>query len=183
MNKVFCLGFWRTGTKSIAEALNILGYSDHRECWPVLPGIHMLAIEFLHFPATWTPYLNEIYKISDKYNAFSDTPWHFAYPHLYKKYPDADFILVTRETDALVNSCVAFDKKYAGIDDMIHAKDYYKRRYLYHNNAILEYFNNEGKDANFISIDLKDLNWNTLCNFLKKPKPDIPFPHINRILT
>ena len=67
MKKVFCIGFQKTGTTSLGEALQILGYrvhAGHRSIYKLY-----LRKEFSK--------LNQIIK---QFDAFADMPW----PLLYK---------------------------------------------------------------------------------------------------
>lgn len=79
--KIFCVGLSRTGTHSLSTALERLGYTSK------------------HFPDPF-----HIMEEAEKYDSLTDTP---VIPYMYeldKKYPDAKFILTTRNEDDWITS-------------------------------------------------------------------------------
>ena len=58
-------------------------------------------------------------------------------------------------------------------------EEVYLDTYQKHNLAVRKYFANRKED--FIELNWeKGDDWKMLCNFLKKPVLNIPFPHINK---
>ena len=97
--KVFCIGFHKTGTTSLAEALRMLGYSvtgpNFVEDKRILDQALALALE-----------------VTNRYDAFQDNPWPILYKEMDEAYPGSKFILTTRPTDRWIRSVVKhFGKK------------------------------------------------------------------------
>ena len=82
--KIFGIGLHRTGTSSLNEALNILGYRS------------------IHTPLDIYPDIDT--RIIDKYDAFTDNPIPLLYKQLDRLYPGAKFILTTRDLDSWIKS-------------------------------------------------------------------------------
>lgn len=97
--KVFVLGFHKTGTTSLARALQILGY---RVCGFISPkpGIQYSTHSRSElFETTYKPFLSA-------YDAFEDTLWFMFYEKLANDYPDAKFILTVRPEESWYKSMV-----------------------------------------------------------------------------
>ncbi|GJJ15804.1 hypothetical protein Clacol_010082 [Clathrus columnatus] len=113
--KVICLGLGQTGTSSLMDALEMLGFG---------PCYHMKVVLQNQDPneiKTWTDLgqgnvtsdivavglepicrlgsttLDDIRTLLKDYNSIVDYPPAIYYEELYKAYPDAKFILTTRE--------------------------------------------------------------------------------------
>lgn len=93
--KVIGAGFGRTGTKSLQEALTILGYG---------PCYHMEALfrnptDVKH----WNDALNDREtdwgRLFENYNSAVDFPVSIYYKQLAQYYPDSKFILTVRDTE------------------------------------------------------------------------------------
>ena len=99
-SKIFAIGLSKTGTTSLARALEILGYKtrDYLGVTNFRAG-DLSSIE-----------LEEI----DANDAFTDTPIPSFYRELDVKYPGSKFILTVRDTDAWLKSCKKqFTKKHS----------------------------------------------------------------------
>ncbi len=120
-----------------------------------------------------------------KYDAFQDTPWFIFYEELYRSYPDAYFILTTRNADAWLNSV----QKHFGTQDFLYHRwiynslDSFKDRELYlerfnnHNQAIRKFFKENDK---FLEFSIENDGWDELVGFLGQRKPWSKFPHSNK---
>ena len=89
--KIFGLGLSKTGTTSLAHALDILGYKV-RDCLGItiyrkgqISSIDRTALK--------------------NYDALTDTPIPSFYRELDIEFPNSKFILTVRELDAWLNSC------------------------------------------------------------------------------
>jgi len=195
MLNVIGAGFGRTGTHSLAQALEILGYGScytihdmdknpaHRNLWrDALDG---RAIDW-----------NTLYQ---KYRSAVEWPTVAFLPDLFRHYPKARIILTLRDPASWYASAAA--TIFPGLEATAHhpdperrAKSSLKRR------LILEHVF-EGKywdKAHTIQIyekhvrDVVELvpagrllqyrvteGWEPLCHFLEVPVPDAPFPHRN----
>lgn len=175
MRKVFCVGLWRTGTKSIGDALHLMGYRDRREFWWPLGDTDRRNIYILHDIKTWGCVKNVIKHETTKFDAFSDTPWHFVFPWLYEWYPDAHFILTLRRTPQdYAESQVRHSRNHS--EKKIPPIKHFKEQYKYHNDRVRSFF----KDKRLLEVCIEDGPWGPLSEFLGVPAPDMPFPHLNK---
>lgn len=174
INKVFCIGFHKTGTTSLAKALQILGYKVTGPNGVNDPNIK-----------------NNVYKLENKlvkkYDAFQDNPWPIIYKELDKKYPKSKFILTTRSPDSWIKSIVQhFGDNKTPMREWIYGmgaprgnESIYMKRYLDHNNEVKKYFENRPEDLLVIDLINGD-GWDKLCKFLNKDVPKMKFPFINK---
>lgn len=200
MEKIFCIGFPKTGTTSLEEALSMLRYK-------VCKG---------HYNNNHTNYLislfvnkefDEIDKIIDYYDVFTDLPWGGTdfYKYLAKKYPDASFIHTQREVNSwyisLVKMLTKLDanpktamqtfhkrgrygviyylKEVIKVDTLENSKDTILNYFVKTNEELKAFF--ESGNFSYLSIDLiKGDGWDVLCPFLSKPVPNENFPHANK---
>lgn len=178
--KIFAIGFHKTGTKSLAAALAQLGYRVHGPAW-TQETEHCASIEHLITIASTV--------IAD-YDAFQDNPWPVIWQHLVAQYPDARYILTVRDSDAwIASACRYFGKQTTPMRRLIYGADAgspigfearYKQRYEAHNHAVREYFS--GKE-NFLELNVAQVDaWPRLCEFLQQPLINAEFPHANRNL-
>jgi len=172
--KIFCIGFHKTGTTSLAEALQALGY---RVTGP--NGVRNPAIAAcVHEMA---------YDLVEKYDAFQDNPWPILYKDLDRRYPGSKFILTLRETRSWMNSQLKhFGERETAMRRWIYGvgcpqgnEDIYIRRFEQHNREVLEYFADRPDDLLVMDLARGD-GWEKLSPFLGRPIPSIPFPHANR---
>ena len=92
--KVFCIGFWKTGTTSIYKAFTLLGYRSGR------------LINVGKEPKIgWIPYIKK-----SNYDAFTDDPMSFIYKDLDKNFPNSKFILTERDKKSFSNSYINYFK-------------------------------------------------------------------------
>ena len=172
--KVFCIGFHKTGTKSIARALEILGYRvtgpngarDPRIAERALP----MALD-----------------IASRFDAFNDNPWPILFRELDVAFPGSRFILTQRAPDRWIDSVVRhFGDERTPMREWIYGagrgsprgnEPAYLDRYRRHNSEVVAYFS--GRDC-FLAMDITAGDgWQALCNFLEVPMRDESFPHIN----
>ena len=187
-DRVFNIGLHRTGTSSLAEALSMLGYK-------VWHGPYFKKLE------------NDYYT---KFNALVDTQVvgdnhpDFNFKKLYKKFPNAKFILTVRND--LDKWCKSIDKtnlKYrdhmivlpesylstlnmyndiitdVDIKDVTH--DDLKNAYKNHANDVIDFF--KDKPGQLLIFNIIDGDgWEKLCKFLNKDLPNQEkFPYINEL--
>lgn len=174
MNKIFGIGLNRTGTGTLATALRILGYkvshwTHHREI-----SEHLIREDF-NFP-----FLKE-------YDAVLDLPIPILFKELDKAYPGSKFIYSHRPYKAWIESQENLHRK-IGMDKpvfeckLVYGSFYFDRmkycqKFSEHENEVFKYF--EGK-SNFLHISTAQFSWGKLCEFLNKPIPIQPFPHVNK---
>jgi hypothetical protein len=172
--KIFGIGFHRTGTTSLAAALRILGY---RVTGP--NGVNNPDIaETVHTLAD---------SLVSQYDAFQDNPWPIIYPELDRKHPGSKFVLTIRSAESWINGQVKYFGRHDtpmrvwiyGVGHPEGNEDIYVKRYNDHNAAVLEYFKDRPQDL--LVLDLpRGHGWNELCPFLDKPLPTVPFPHAKK---
>jgi hypothetical protein len=163
--KVFCIGMIKTGTTSMYKAYSLLGFR----------AVHFLRLG--NQPTEgWVDYIKKC-----NYDAFSDIPMSFGnlFKELEKAFPNSKFILTLREKESLKKSLQNyFQGSPYEIKNLLDLEDEIKK-YEERNNEIIQYFKN--KPGRLLVMNLFDGDgWNELCNFLNKPIPNKPFPHLNK---
>src|SRR5690554_1808437 len=94
--KVFVIGFQKTGTTSLETALKILGYRVH--------GGDKNLMKFER-SEDLKKYISGVMQTWD---AVQDMPWPLFYRELYDLYPNAKFILTHRNPEKWINSVVRY---------------------------------------------------------------------------
>jgi len=172
--KIFCIGFHKTGTSSLASALKTLGY---RVTGP--NGIRDPDIA------------DNVYALADslvnEFDAFQDNPWPVIYKYLDEKYPNGKFILTIRSTESWIKSQVShFGRRETPMREWIYGtgcpkgnEKIYTERFDKHNEEVIDYFKDRPNDLLVLDLSKGDC-WDKLCSFLGADIPDIPFPHANK---
>ncbi|MFO7936466.1 MAG: sulfotransferase [Kiritimatiellia bacterium] len=173
--KVFCLGFHKTGTSSLALALKKLGYR--------VTGAHGI-----HDPDIAENVLPMVRSLVSKYDAFQDNPWPIIYKELDHEYPGSKFILLLRDPESWIKSQVKyFGSRTTAMREWIYGvgcpegnEDVYLKRFMEHNEEVTRYFKDRPDDLLVMNLAEGD-GWEKLCPFLGVDVPDIAFPHANKI--
>ena len=184
--KIFGLGLSRTGTTSLGEALEILGFS---------------CIHYPHDEKTYSELAQGRYELSimSKYDSATDISVAPFFPQLDEVYPGSKFILTVREESSWlrslenhfseIESVLEDDAQFKCFADFINAAVYgtlvySKARMKYarqnHHRAIIHYFSDRPDDLLIMNICAGD-GWDNLVSFLGKPMPEIPFPSKNHM--
>lgn len=172
--KVFGLGFHKTGTSTLASALDKLGYK-------VCGQQNNLAQNFVNND------IKVFIELAKDYDAFEDDPWHQLYKEMDKAFPNSKFILTDRDVNDWYKSCLNhFYEDSTLIRDFIYGdgrpknnEENFKKVYIEHKKNVIEYFKNRPKD--FLIVDFtKGERWGKICAFLEVEIPDSPFPHANK---
>lgn len=174
--KIICVGFQKTGTSTLREALRILDFevkdTSSRALIPILKGDYA-----------------KILKMIQNYDAVEDTPWYIIYQELDKLLPDSKFILTVRDEESWYNSV----NRHIGNLRSAHHEWIYGRGkglpkddkentikvYLNHNKNVITYFKDRPDDLLILDFTKGD-KWEKLCKFLNKEVPEVPFPHYNK---
>jgi len=175
-NKVFCVGFHKTGTTSLSVALKVLGYQ-------------VTGPNGVNDPNIDENVLSMAYELIEKYDAFQDNPWPILYKEIDEKYPKSKFILLLRNKDAWIKSVVNhFGQKETPMRKWVYGvgnpegnEEIYIKRFEQHNADILDYFKNRPNDLLVLEFAKGD-GWEKLCPFLGVEIPQIPFPHVNKAI-
>jgi len=171
VNKIFGIGFQKTGTTTLRSAFEALGYS-------VKGGGRDLVKPLQKGD------LIPVYKVVDQYDSFEDHPWPLLYRDLDKKYPDSKFILTIRDDDKWLKSVVnhlgflpdEMQTLTYGVGFPVGYEDVFLNKYQQHNQEVLEYFKDRPQDLLVVNWEDND-GWENLCAFLDNDIPDMPFPH------
>ncbi|MDJ0953310.1 MAG: sulfotransferase [Acidimicrobiia bacterium] len=172
-NKVFGIGFHKTGTTTLASALRLLGYDI---AGPF--GVHDADIAETALPRAL--------ETAATCDGAQDNPWPILYADLDAAFPGSKFVLTVRDPDRWLRSVVNhFGGKTTPMREWIYGRgdpvgneDLYRERYESHNDAVRTHFASRPDDLLVLSIADGE-GWDELCGFLGVPVPDVPFPHAN----
>lgn len=176
--KIFCVGFQKTGTTSLRDALRQLGYS--------ITSVYGRDLPIEELRKQIVPLGLEIAKDHD---VMADMPWPLIYKEFDKAYPGTKFIHTVRDTDSWYRSIVGhFGERPDIIQQLVYGDDAatpignearYKEVYEAHNAEVLDYFKDRPDD--FIVMSLQDGDgWAKLGAFIgREDVPDGPFVRSN----
>ena len=164
--KVFGIGLSRTGTTSLAQALDLLGFRSY------------------HSPASIGLVLD--------HDALVDTPVAIGYQFLDLMFPGSKFILTDRKEEDWLRSCEIYwsrnlqeqtefcRKLHTGLYRSVpFSAEKFSEARQRHIAGVKEYFADRPDDLLELRICDGD-GWEPLCRFLERPVPAAPFPHQNR---
>ena len=176
--KIFGIGLSKTGTTSLARALEILGYRtrDYMGVTRYSPGDLSCVDE----------------RELEAHDAFTDTPIPSFYRELDVAYPGSKFILTVRDKEGWLNSCKKqFNQKLAAkqneasikvFEDLygtaVFEEAHFSKGYDRFVSGVEEYFKERHEDLLILDVTAGE-GWEKLCPFLDKPIPDLPFPKAN----
>lgn len=198
--KVFCLGFSKTGTTSIEHALEILGYNVCKGHWKNNYTFYLMALSV-------NKDYDELLRMAEYWDAFADAPWGGSdlYIKLLTKYPHAKYILTEREPESWyksfeklitmfdLNPDTAFESYHTNgmwgsghyfeslfnIKTLTGNKQKIINAYIKYNDDVKTYFRIKQKEL--LILDLSKVNgWDTICPFLNSNIPNVDFPHLNK---
>lgn len=173
LQKVFCVGFQKTGTTSLQYALSLMGYR--------VAGVFG-AGDLKTQQEMWS----KAEALLPQFDAFADNPWSIYYQELDQAVPDAKFILTARDPEKWYASvCKHFGDKSSRMREWIYGagnpvgeKERYVERLLNHQEGVRRYFRDRPED--FMEFDVtRGDGWAELCGFLGKKQPTSPFPRLN----
>ena len=172
--KVFCLGFHKTGTKSMAFALKELGY-------------RVTGPNGVQDPNIASNVLSMAFELVPKFDAFRDNPWPVIYRELDAEFPSSKFILLLRDPASWINSQVQhFGRNETPMRKWIYGvgcpegnEQVYLDRFNAHNDDVPAYFKDRPQDLLVMNLAHGD-GWEKLCPFLGTQILTTPFPHANK---
>jgi|TARA_B100001094_G_scaffold122619_1_gene118339 hypothetical protein len=192
MSKIFVLGYNKTGTKSLSEALRILNY----KVWDTGGGGALLEEVYQNMKDG-----NKVLKGYEDYEVFIDYPIYdpIVFPHLLDENPGAKFISLTRNLDDYVES-VLRDKIKRLRDGIVdswnwlgiggesvffnyprYQKEWIKSKTDFQHQSNLYWLHKKTSPLHTLHLDITTGDgWDKLCKFLNKDIPDVEFPHLNR---
>ena len=195
MSKIFVLGYNKTGTISLSQSLQILGYSV----------LHTGSNNFMEILMKFSNNLElgmGILDGIDKYDCYLDYPIYepTIFSHIITEYPDAKYISLTKNLDDYVDSALRAKIRdikngnkntwnWLGVGDEEvfknypdHQREWVKGRTNFKHKSNLKHLSNFGNSENILHMNICDGGdgWKKLCKFLNKEIPNIEFPHKNK---
>ncbi len=177
--KVFGVGLSRTGTRSLCEALTLLGYKT------------------AHCTVEGGGLINPDRFADGEYDAAADIATAGQFEEFARLYPDARFILTLRDLDAWLRSlrghffrnpeeierfrapgdplCAVFQRAYGARPPLEWSDDWWAARYSAHKERVFLHLVKRLNHLLKLRICEGD-SWGPLCEFLDEPVPDVPFP-------
>lgn len=185
--RLFGVGMHKTGTTSLASALNILGYQTLH--WNTPRQARTIYEDMMSVGKSVT---------IERQDAACDLPVAILFRELDAAYPNSKFILTIRdEVDWLLSvknhwsqsrnpwrsdwdqDCfshrlhtILYGRKSFHLDTML-------ERYRRHNAEVLAYFRDRPTDL--LVMDTQG-SWEALCRFLDTPVPDVQYPRLNKTI-
>ncbi|MBL1436961.1 MAG: sulfotransferase family protein [Rhodobacteraceae bacterium] len=179
-SKIFCIGFQKTGTSSLGNALHALGFSVGVSTKVLNRRMNWRA------PDPRPKIIEKVLAVVDGVDAIQDSPNAFIYRELDAAHPGAKFILTIRDTADWLESYRRFfpDQNNPlrswmyGVERLSGNEALYCKKYDAQNAEIVEYFADRPDDLLVMDLSKGD-GWLDLVNFLGK---DVlkPFPHANK---
>ena len=165
IGKVFGIGLSRTGTRSLNEALRVMGYRAKH--YPI-PGLVRRRVK--------------------KWDALTDIPVIPHYKQFARRYPGSRFVLTLRDVDDWLESCRAHwvtktvDREVLFCRRQVYGietfdAEAFRQIYRDHCADVRAHFADQPGRLLEMDICAGD-GWEALCPFLEQPIIDAPFPHL-----
>jgi len=166
--KVFGIGLPKTGTLSLAKALEQLGYRTlhHAAYLGICAALNRARGERLLAVA------------DEQFDALVDGPLLDLYPELDRQYPGSRFVWTTRERGAWLVSTLRHVRGLHAAGELPLDAASWLARYEEHSAGVAAYFAGRS-DCLRLDVCSGDA-WPPLCRFLGQAVPASPFPHANR---
>lgn len=172
--KIFGIGFQKTGTKSLAAALQGFGY---RVTGPNGFRVHDIARR----------YQTICRRYSRNYDAFQDNPWPLTFREMSQMWPDAKFILTVRDPNSWIASVKShFGTQSTPMRELIYGvgspvgnESIYLARLQQHESEVRNFFTSQPERLLIMRITEGE-GYEKLCPFLGQETPSEPFPWQNR---
>jgi hypothetical protein len=179
--KILCVGYPRTGTRSLWEALTILGFNALHHDEERIPLLPPMGYDF---------------RVYDDVDAATEEIY---WREVAEAYPEAKMIITLRGEESwwrsvqyVVNEnrsrpdkgeVARFDQIQSLLYGCAYPSEYlYKKRYAEHFDAVLNYATDRCRDLLIFPL-CQFPKWDLLCDYLDVPVPDVPFPWNNRCMT
>jgi hypothetical protein len=181
--KVFCIGLGKTGTTSLAKALEYMGFHVGRR--QIIFKQHLPSVELID--SIKSSRYDKIFKILPFFDAFVDNPWPLLYKELASREPQAKFILTTREEESWLKSVLTyFGNSHSEFRKLVYGESspksnetLYLNRYRKHNQEVIEYFNSLPNRLLVLPLEEQG-KWQLIANFLGTNAPNIDYPITNK---
>ncbi len=181
--KVFGIGFHKTGTTSLGAALDALGYATCDGAGAVRQAVgHPEMMRLLR-----ENQLEPIMRVAEHYEAFTDNPWFMLFRALDRSFPGSKFILTVRDERSWLESAVRY---FGQTDSDLRAWIYgsgrplgneqrWLERYREHIEQVKAHFCHRPDDLLVVDWE-QGGGWKDLARFLGRSTPAQPFPHITK---
>jgi hypothetical protein len=174
-NKVFSIGFHKTGTTSLEVVLRKLGLRICGNVGKDNPYISVAARDIA-------------FTLLEHFDAFRDNPWTVLFRDLDQACPESKFILTVRSPERWIQSVLnAFGGQSTPMREWIYEvgnpignETLYLRRYLKHLDDVCAYFKGQPEKLLVINVTEDPLAIDKICTFIGKAKPMDRFPWENR---
>jgi hypothetical protein len=175
--KVVGVGLNKTGTKTLSVCLTQWGFNH-------------ITWDLASFQQYQRGDYETLWKTMRAYDSFEDWPWPLMYKEIDAQFPGSKFILTIRKSPEVwfASLCkmavrrgplTRFEQYIYGYAIPHGHKDEHIQFYNAHNQAVEEYF--KDRPEQFLKVCWENGDgWKELANFLEKPVPDRPFPHLNK---
>jgi len=180
MNKIFGIGWAKTGTTTLGHCFRILGFNHQGQRLDLVQDIAKGN-------------LSRILSLAREKETFEDWPWIILYQQLDQAFPNSRFILTQRDSEKWIRSyenmlriqgnatkvlneirCTLYDLPFPYV-----SQEQLIERYEKHNREVTAYFKNRPQSLLVVNWENGD-GWKELCEFLHKDIPNLPFPHANK---
>jgi Sulfotransferase domain len=180
MEKIIGIGWAKTGTTSLGEALRILGYDHQTQRLDLVADLARGD-------------LSRILAIAAEKDSFDDWPWLLLFRELDGAFPGSKFILTVRDPEPWLASYVNMLKNEGPASEELNrirstlyglpfpdvTPEQLVARYDAHNRAVIEHFRDRPESLLIVNWAEGD-GWEQLCAFCGKSVPEVPFPRANR---
>lgn len=180
MAKIFGIGWAKTGTTTLGQCFEILGY-DHQS----------QRLDLVHDIKEGD--LSHVREVARQSESFEDWPWIVLFRELDAMFPESKFILTKREPEGWIRSYKNMLQTEGEASDELNeirrvlydlpfpdvTEEQLLRRYQHHNREVKEYFSHRPNDLLIVNWREGD-GWEELCSFLGRDVPSHPFPHANK---
>ncbi|MCZ6616739.1 MAG: sulfotransferase family protein [Gammaproteobacteria bacterium] len=196
--KIIGAGFGRTGTTSMKEALELLGYDKCHHMREVMSSgkqVDMFDRISRNVEVDWD-------EVFEGFEAAVDWPAAARYKELVEKYPEAKVILTARDPEAwyestketiyalsngippLISLLIPRARKIMAMVQRLIWEGVFDGRFEEKQHAIEVYDKNVAEvianvPANRLLVHSSKDGWQPLCEFLERPIPSQPYPHSN----
>lgn len=186
--RVFGIGLSRTGSRSLMEAMRLLGYRARH--WDYTRKLLVYDEEGVLRPRL---------ELLEPYDAYGDVPISLLYKVIDREYPGSKYVLTVREQESWLRSCRRFfaPERLQGLrermppaeqrwrdlqfNDVWGTLGYDEAQFLAvrarHEADVREYFRERPGDLLVLDISAGQ-GWAELCPFLDRAVPDVPFPSV-----
>lgn len=185
MGKIFAVGWAKTGTTTLGNGLEILGFERPTQNMELVK--HIAGND-----------LDSILAVAREKRTFRNWPWILLYKELDEAFPGSKFILTLRNSEQWIRSYrnmlknQALTKRGRAAEELNEIRQILYRlpfpdvsdqqlieRYEQHNLDVIRHFHDR-PDALLVVDWGKGHDWKELCGFLGESIPSAPFPHANK---